>query len=67
MLFPYLFALGKLIDEGVDYQFIDKVMEKQFGWPMGPAYLLDVIGIDTAKHAGSVMAAGFPGAWVRSF
>jgi 3-hydroxyacyl-CoA dehydrogenase len=24
------------------------VMEKQFGWPMGPAYLLDVVGIDTA-------------------
>lgn len=35
-------------------------MEKQFGWPMGPAYLLDVVGIDTAHHAQAVMAAGFP-------
>jgi 3-hydroxyacyl-CoA dehydrogenase/enoyl-CoA hydratase/3-hydroxybutyryl-CoA epimerase/enoyl-CoA isomerase len=33
-------------------------MEK-FGWPMGPAYLLDVVGIDTAVHAQAVMASGF--------
>ena len=26
---------------------------------MGPAYLLDVVGIDTAVHAQAVMAAGF--------
>ncbi|MDG1707963.1 MAG: 3-hydroxyacyl-CoA dehydrogenase family protein, partial [Emcibacteraceae bacterium] len=31
-----------------------------FGWPMGPAYLLDVVGIDTAYHADAVMADGFP-------
>ena len=35
-------------------------MEKQFGWPMGPAYLLDVVGIDTADHAAGVMADGIP-------
>jgi 3-hydroxyacyl-CoA dehydrogenase/enoyl-CoA hydratase/3-hydroxybutyryl-CoA epimerase/enoyl-CoA isomerase len=34
-------------------------MEK-FGWPMGPAFLLDVVGIDTAYHASAVMAKGFP-------
>jgi len=27
---------------------------------MGPAYLLDVVGMDTAKHANEVMAEGFP-------
>lgn len=27
---------------------------------MGPAYLLDVVGIDTAHHAQAVMAQGFP-------
>ena len=27
---------------------------------MGPAYLLDVVGIDTAHHAQKVMAQGFP-------
>jgi 3-hydroxyacyl-CoA dehydrogenase/enoyl-CoA hydratase/3-hydroxybutyryl-CoA epimerase/enoyl-CoA isomerase len=34
-------------------------MEK-FGWPMGPAYLLDVVGIDTAHHANAVMAEAYP-------
>jgi 3-hydroxyacyl-CoA dehydrogenase/enoyl-CoA hydratase/3-hydroxybutyryl-CoA epimerase/enoyl-CoA isomerase len=27
---------------------------------MGPAYLADVVGIDTGVHAGAVMAEGFP-------
>ncbi|MDU8420551.1 3-hydroxyacyl-CoA dehydrogenase family protein, partial [Pseudomonas syringae] len=45
----------------------DKVMEKQFGWPMGPAYLLDVVGIDTAHHAQAVMAAGFPERMARDY
>jgi len=31
-----------------------------FGWPMGPAYLQDVVGIDTCHHAIDVMAEGFP-------
>jgi 3-hydroxyacyl-CoA dehydrogenase/enoyl-CoA hydratase/3-hydroxybutyryl-CoA epimerase/enoyl-CoA isomerase len=34
-------------------------MEK-WGWPMGPAYLLDVVGIDTGHHASAIMAAEFP-------
>lgn len=49
-----------MVDEGVDFVGIDKVMEKQFGWPMGPAYLSDVVGIDTADHCTVVMEAGFP-------
>ena len=59
ILFPYFFGFSSLLTEGVDFTRIDKVMEK-FGWPMGPAYLLDVIGIDTAFHAADVMNAGFP-------
>ena len=35
-------------------------MEKEFGWPMGPAYLLDVVGVDTAEHCTEVMSDGFP-------
>jgi len=60
VLFPYFAGFGLLLRDGADYRQIDKVMEKQFGWPMGPAYLLDVVGIDTAHHAQAVMAAGFP-------
>jgi 3-hydroxyacyl-CoA dehydrogenase/enoyl-CoA hydratase/3-hydroxybutyryl-CoA epimerase/enoyl-CoA isomerase len=60
VLFPYFAGFSQLVLEGVDYAAIDNVMEKQFGWPMGPAYLLDVVGIDTADHCTGVMSAGFP-------
>ena len=43
ILFPYFGAFSRLIYDGADFRQIDKAMEK-FGWPMGPAYLLDVIG-----------------------
>ncbi|MDC0253695.1 fatty acid oxidation complex subunit alpha FadB [Bacteriovoracales bacterium] len=59
ILFPYLNAFIRLVKDGVDFKRIDKVMEK-FGWPMGPAYLSDVVGLDTCVHAGGIMAQGFP-------
>jgi 3-hydroxyacyl-CoA dehydrogenase/enoyl-CoA hydratase/3-hydroxybutyryl-CoA epimerase/enoyl-CoA isomerase len=59
VLFPYFAGFSLLVRDGADFRRVDKVMEK-FGWPMGPAYLLDVVGIDTAHHAAEVMAAGFP-------
>ncbi|MDN3520209.1 fatty acid oxidation complex subunit alpha FadB [Halomonas ramblicola] len=59
ILFPYFGGFSQLLAHGADFQRIDKVMER-FGWPMGPAYLLDVVGLDTAVHAGEVMAEGFP-------
>lgn len=52
--------------DGANFTEIDKVMERQFGWPMGPAYLLDVVGIDTAHHAQAVMAEGFPTRMAKS-
>ena len=58
VLFPYFGAFDLLVKEGVDFVVIDKVMEK-FGMPMGPAYLLDVVGMDTAVHAADVMANAF--------
>ena len=59
ILFPYFGAFSQLLRDGADFRKIDAVMEA-FGWPMGPAYLLDVVGIDTAVHAQAVMADGFP-------
>ncbi|QLF94836.1 fatty acid oxidation complex subunit alpha FadB [Pseudomonas sp. ABC1] len=59
VLFPYFGGFARLVSAGVDFVRVDKVMEK-FGWPMGPAYLMDVVGIDTAHHARDVMAEGFP-------
>lgn len=59
ILFPYFFGFQSLISSGVDFAAIDKVMEK-FGWPMGPAYLSDVVGIETAQHVEEVLGEGYP-------
>jgi 3-hydroxyacyl-CoA dehydrogenase/enoyl-CoA hydratase/3-hydroxybutyryl-CoA epimerase/enoyl-CoA isomerase len=59
VLSPYIGAFMGLVRRGVNFVTIDRVMES-FGWPMGPAYLCDVVGIDTGVHAGAVMAEGFP-------
>jgi 3-hydroxyacyl-CoA dehydrogenase / enoyl-CoA hydratase / 3-hydroxybutyryl-CoA epimerase / enoyl-CoA isomerase len=59
VLFPYFAGFHMLLRDGADFQAVDKVMEK-FGWPMGPAYLMDVVGMDTAVHGAAVMADGFP-------
>ncbi|MBA53290.1 MAG: fatty acid oxidation complex subunit alpha FadB [Pseudomonadales bacterium] len=59
VLFPYFGGFGMMLRDGADFQKVDKVMER-FGWPMGPAYLMDVVGIDTGVHAAEVMAEGFP-------
>ncbi|QJQ93985.1 MULTISPECIES: fatty acid oxidation complex subunit alpha FadB [Halomonadaceae] len=64
VLFPYFGGFSFLVEQGADFQRVDKVMEK-FGWPMGPAYLLDVVGMDTAVHANEVMAEGFPDRMAR--
>lgn len=60
VLFPYFGGFNLLLRDGGNFTQIDRVMERKFGWPMGPAYLLDVVGIDTAHHAQEVMAQGFP-------
>ena len=59
ILFAYFGGFSKLIADGADFVAVDKALER-FGWPMGPAYLLDVVGMDTGKHAAGVMAEGFP-------
>ena len=59
VLFPYLNAFDAMAAEGINVEYIDQVMT-QFGWPMGPGVLADVIGIDTCVHASDVMAQGFP-------
>lgn len=60
VLFPYFAGFSRLLIDGADFTSVDKVMEKVFGWPMGPAFLLDVVGMDTADHASGVMSDGIP-------
>ncbi|MFK8081967.1 MAG: fatty acid oxidation complex subunit alpha FadB [Granulosicoccus sp.] len=59
ILFAYFGGFTRLIADGANVVAVDKALE-QFGWPMGPAYLLDVVGMDTGRHAATVMAEGFP-------
>ncbi len=66
VLFPYFAGFSMLLRDGADFQKVDKVMER-WGWPMGPAYLMDVVGIDTGVHAEKVMAEGFPDRMGKTF
>jgi 3-hydroxyacyl-CoA dehydrogenase/enoyl-CoA hydratase/3-hydroxybutyryl-CoA epimerase/enoyl-CoA isomerase len=66
ILFPYFGGFAALLRDGANFENVDKLMEK-FGWPMGPAYLMDVVGIDTGVHAQAVMAEGFPDRMSQDF
>jgi 3-hydroxyacyl-CoA dehydrogenase/enoyl-CoA hydratase/3-hydroxybutyryl-CoA epimerase/enoyl-CoA isomerase len=66
VLFAYFAGFTMLVRDGADYRHIDKVMQR-WGWPMGPAYLLDVVGLDTAEHAEKVIAAAYPERMGREF
>jgi 3-hydroxyacyl-CoA dehydrogenase / enoyl-CoA hydratase / 3-hydroxybutyryl-CoA epimerase / enoyl-CoA isomerase len=59
ILTPYIRAFMQLVADGADFAHIDRVMEA-FGWPMGPAYLEDVVGMDTGSHVSDVISAGYP-------
>ncbi|MGH8455039.1 MAG: fatty acid oxidation complex subunit alpha FadB, partial [Nevskiales bacterium] len=66
ILFPYFAGWTALLHDGADFAKVDKVMEN-FGWPMGPAYLQDVVGIDTPHHVEDVLAAGYPDRMQKTF
>jgi len=66
VLFPYFAGFAMLLRDGADFQAVDKAMQN-WGWPMGPAYLADVVGIDTISHCEEVMAEGFPDRMTKSF
>ncbi|WP_420426903.1 fatty acid oxidation complex subunit alpha FadB [Algiphilus sp.] len=66
ILFPYFGGFLALVRDGADFTQVDKVMEK-FGWPMGPAYLQDVVGMDTSHHVGDVLAEGYPDRMGKEF
>jgi 3-hydroxyacyl-CoA dehydrogenase / enoyl-CoA hydratase / 3-hydroxybutyryl-CoA epimerase len=58
ILAPYLNEAGWLLTEGAGIEQVDKAL-RRFGMPMGPLRLLDEVGLDVARHAGSVMQAAF--------
>ena len=58
ILGPYLNEAGYLLVEGVPVEDLDRAA-KRFGMPMGPARLLDEVGIDVAAHAGETLREAF--------
>lgn len=65
LLFPYMNEALVLLSEGVPMETIDRAAKK-FGMPMGPVELHDMVGLDTALYAGSVMSAALPHRMVES-
>jgi 3-hydroxyacyl-CoA dehydrogenase / enoyl-CoA hydratase / 3-hydroxybutyryl-CoA epimerase len=56
VLMPYLHEAMFAAQEGVPLAVIDKVAT-DFGMPMGPIELADVVGLDVATHVGEIIAA----------
>jgi 3-hydroxyacyl-CoA dehydrogenase/enoyl-CoA hydratase/3-hydroxybutyryl-CoA epimerase len=56
VLMPYLHEAMYAAQEGVPLSVIDKVAV-DFGMPMGPIELADVVGLDVATHVGEIIAA----------
>jgi 3-hydroxyacyl-CoA dehydrogenase / enoyl-CoA hydratase / 3-hydroxybutyryl-CoA epimerase len=56
VLMPYLHEAMYAAQEGVPLAVIDKVAV-DFGMPMGPVELADVVGLDVASHVGKIIAA----------
>ncbi len=58
-LFPAILAFDMLVREGVAFEAVDRAVEA-WGMPMGPAYLMDVVGIDVAVHCFAALEVGYP-------
>ena len=56
VLMPYLHEAMFAAQEGVPLPVIDAAAV-DFGMPMGPVELADVVGLDVAKHVGEIIAA----------
>ena len=59
LLLPYMNEALELIADGAEIKAIERAA-KDFGMPMGPITLYDVVGLDTAFYAGRVMYEAFP-------
>jgi len=59
ILAPYIAEAGRLLDDGVPIEAIDRAM-RTFGFPVGPINLIDEVGLDVATKSGGIMSAAFP-------
>jgi 3-hydroxyacyl-CoA dehydrogenase/enoyl-CoA hydratase/3-hydroxybutyryl-CoA epimerase len=58
ILAPYVNEAGRLLEEGVAIESIDRAMTN-FGFPVGPIALLDQVGLDVAQKASGVLHEAF--------
>jgi len=59
VFFPYTMAACLLVDIGLDPYAVDKAIAN-FGMPMGPFRLADLVGIDIGLHVGKNFVDSFP-------
>lgn len=59
LLLPYMNEAALLVAEGMPIKDVERAA-RDFGMPMGPITLYDVVGLDTCLHAGRVMLQAFP-------
>ncbi len=58
ILMPYLNEAMRAADEGVSLMEIDRIAT-EFGMPMGPIELADVVGLDVCLHVGAILAKAY--------
>jgi 3-hydroxyacyl-CoA dehydrogenase / enoyl-CoA hydratase / 3-hydroxybutyryl-CoA epimerase len=56
VLTPYMYEAMLLAQEGTPLEVIDQAAT-DFGMPVGPIELVDVVGLDVAAHVGEIIAA----------
>lgn len=60
VFFPYTMAACMLVDLGINPYQVDKVIAGDFGMPMGPFRLNDLVGSDVGLHVGKNFLDSFP-------
>jgi 3-hydroxyacyl-CoA dehydrogenase / enoyl-CoA hydratase / 3-hydroxybutyryl-CoA epimerase len=58
ILAPYVNEAGRMLDEGVAVDAIDRALVA-FGFPVGPITLIDEVGLDVAGKSGHIMAEAY--------
>ncbi len=58
ILAPYINEAGRMLDEGVAIEAIDRAM-LDYGFPVGPITLLDEVGLDIAGKSGAILSKAF--------
>jgi 3-hydroxyacyl-CoA dehydrogenase / enoyl-CoA hydratase / 3-hydroxybutyryl-CoA epimerase len=54
VLVPYMFEAMRIASEGVEFSAIDQVA-LDFGMPVGPIELADMVGLDVCRHVGEIV------------